>query len=423
MLKKISLILLTVLVGLMIVSCNDTPPDENGNENPNPDEELPKVTLNYTYNIHGNLVDIAVEQVELIDEHLLILGNVAENNFSVLKWRANLWTYGAYFTAVNQLYHISNTETNLARLQDALDELDWYRSLNRTDDHLVYASKGGEEIPPFYDDNVWIVIGLIKAYETTKDETLLEKAEAVMDYIYGGWQDDEVGGILWREFDYNEETAKQYELSFERNTCINGPAAWASLLLYEITGESKYLSFGTKLYTWTKDKLYDKTTKTYSDNISQLGRVQTHKWTYNTGTMLSAASILYKLTKSDFYKNDVNDLMEGSKNFIEPYSAVPNGEFYNMSNDSPWFRVYLVQGMLDAFRYVDYNYGERLEAVKVAMLYGYENVDSKGFLKADWSNRKANEYGDKQKTLDVSGNIETISILAEYEAILQEVAK
>ena len=85
MLKKISLILLTVLVGLMIVSCNDTPPDENGNENPNPDEELPKVTLNYTYNIHGNLVDIAVEQVELIDEHLLILGNVAENNFSVLK--------------------------------------------------------------------------------------------------------------------------------------------------------------------------------------------------------------------------------------------------------------------------------------------------------------------------------------------------
>lgn len=421
MAKKVGLIMLTILVGILLISCQ--PKATNPTKYTTSGEEIDKVKLNYNYEIHGDFENIATEQAELLNDYLRVFDNLAENNFSVLKPRANLWTYGAYFTAVNQLYHISRTENNRERLLFAIEELDWYRSLNRDDEHLVYASKNGEEIPPFYDDNVWVAIGLIKAYESTDDESSLEKAEAVMDYIYDGWQDDEVGGILWREFDYNEDTKEEYFYNFERNTCINGPAAWASLLLYEITGESKYLSWGIKLYDWTKDKLYDKNTKTYSDNISQQGRVQPKKWTYNTGTMLSAASILYKLTKSEFYRQDVENLMEGSKSFIDPYSNVPNGEFYNMNSDSPWFRVYLIQGFLDAFRHVDYNYGERLEAVKIAMIYAYNNRDSRGFFIADWSGRVPNEYGDKQKTLDVSGNIESIAILAEYEAILQGVAE
>lgn len=418
--KKISLILLTLLIGFMLVACEKPPTNQNGNGTTN--EETPKVTINYDYSIKGDLIEIALSQTLLLDKHLRVLGNVAENNSSLIMRRANLWTYGAYFTAVNQLYNVSKTAANLNRLEAAITELEWYRATNRNDGHLVYASHNGMEIPPFYDDNVWLVIGFIKAYETTKKEEYLNKAKAIMSYIYEGWQDDAIGGILWREFDFNEQTTEAHKLHFERNTCINGPAAWASLLLYEITQDSNYLTWGIKIYDWTKNKLYDKSMKTYSDNISQFGSVNQKKWTYNTGTMLSAAAILYKLTKTEFYRKDVENLMEGSKIFIEPFNTVPNGEFYRTNDDNPWFRVYLLQGFLDAFRYVDYEYGARLEAVKVAMLYGNEHKDSKGFFKADWSNRVANEYNN-QKTLDVCGNIEDIAILAQYEEILKEVTK
>ncbi len=420
MIKKFSLMLLTLLIGFMLVACEKTSPNQNGNGSTN--EEIAKVTINYNYSINGNLMEIALSQALLLDKHLRVLGNVAENNSSLIMVRANLWTYGAYFTAVNQLYNVSKTDVNLNRLDAAINELEWYRATNRSDEHLVYASHNGMEIPPFYDDNVWVVIGFIKAYETTKKAEYLDKAKAIMDYIYEGWQDDKIGGILWREFDFNEQTAEANKLNFERNTCINGPAAWASLLLYEITKDSNYLTWGIKIYDWTKNKLYDRSSKTYSDNISQFGSVNQKKWTYNTGTMLSAAAILYKLTKSDFYQKDVENLMEGSKSFIEPFKTVPKGEFYRVNDDNPWFRVYLLQGFLDAFRYVDYEYGERLEAVKIAMLYGYNHRDAQGFFKADWSNRVANEYK-KQKTLDVCGNIENIAILAQYEAILKEVTK
>ncbi|MCU0104117.1 glycoside hydrolase family 76 protein [Acholeplasma vituli] len=421
--KKIMVLLLLIGSIFLLAGCNNKkPPTEDDTDTPI--EENPKVKLNYEYVIKGNLGEIATSYADLINEHLRSnQGTLYDNNHQTVKPRANLWSYGAYFTMASQLYNVERTSVNKARYDQALEELEWYRSLNRPDDHLVYASKNGDEIPPFYDDNVWLVIGLIKGYTTTEDESQLDKAKKIMAYIYDGWQEDEVGGLFWREYNYNEITAKEFEGKDDRNTCINGPAAWASLLLYEITGDATYLTWGIRLYNWTKDKLYDRITQTYSDNIKANGRVDTKKWTYNTGTMLSSAAILYKLTGSEFYKTDVDNLMTGSKSFIEPYSVVPNGEFYRPSDDNPWFRVYLVQGYLDAFRYVDYNYGVRLEHIKNAFTYANQYVkDDKGFIKADWSGRYANEYPN-QKTLDQAGNAELISILAEYEQILLKVAE
>ena len=421
--RKIMVLLLLLGGVILLVGCrNNQPPNDNDIDIPI--EEIPKVKLNYEYTINGNLGKLATSYADLMNEHLRSKdGTLLDNNHQLIKPRANLWSYGAYFTMTSQLYSVERSDDNLNRYNQALEELDWYQSLNRPDDHLVYASKNGEEIPPFYDDNVWLVIGLIKGYTLTNDEQQLDKAKKIMDYIYDGWQTDDVGGLFWREYNYNDVTAKEYEGKNDRNTCINGPAAWASLLLYEITGDTSYLTWGIKLYNWTKAKLYDRITQTYSDNIKENGRVDTKKWTYNTGTMLSTAAILYKLTGSDFYKKDVDDLMTGSQSFIEPYSVVPNAEFYRPSDDNPWFRVYLVQGYLDAFRYVDYNYGNRLERVKNALIYANQYVkDEQGFIKADWSGRFENEYPN-QKTLDQSGNIELISILAEYEQILIEVAE
>lgn len=376
--------------------------------------------IQYNYQLHGGLKAITNNQLTLVETKLKTFdGFVSENTLFSFQ-RANLWTYSAYFTTIVQNYMMDPSADNKALLTRATEELEWYKATHRSDDHLVYASKNGTEEPAFFDDNVWLVIGFINAYNVTKEAHYLEKAIKVQEWIYTGWQKQ--GGLFWREFPDSYSPSEKV-----RNTCINGPAAWAAMLLYEATEDYDHLDWAIKIYTWTKYNLYDKVNKVYWDNISEDGIINKWTFTYNTGTMMSAASLLYKHTKSDIYFQDVKNLMEGSNQVFyldNQFSKLPDGEFYN---DNPWFRVYLVQGFFDAMRYVDINYGIRLERVKKGILYGLEHhIDDKGFLFEDWSGRKENEGPNNTnhiRTLFAVGNTEILAILAQYEAYLEEVTK
>lgn len=412
--KRGFILFLFILVLIPLGGCtkkedNGNPPIENGED---------KVRIDYVYNLDNTLVSKAESQFNLVQEKLRMAnGQLSENPAGISV--ANLWTYSSYFTTANQIYMMNQTDANKKLLDEAVEELEWYKATEREDNHLVYASLNGREVPAFFDDNVWLVIGWINGYLVTKDEDFLNKAKLVMDWIYTGWQPE--GGLYWREFP--EGTPSHQRV---RNTCINGPSAWASALLYEITGELNYLDWSMKIYTWTKNNLYDRHRKVYNDNVDADGNVTPWRFTYNQGTMMSAAAILYKLTNDDNYKNDVADYMEGAENefyLANLYNEFPNGEFYT---DNPWFRVYLVQGFFDAMRYVDVNYGLRLERVKEGVLYGFKNhLDDYGFLKEDWSGRVENEGsgGTSVRTLFALGNIEIIAILAQYEDYIKEVTK
>lgn len=418
--KRGFLLLLALLSIGLLASCkpeeSEKPPIDNGG-----DKEV--IKLDYLYELDGTLSEKARKQSDLLEENLrLFSGDLAENGTKLV--RANLWTYSAYFTTVNQLYMMDPNPHYKQLLDLASEELEWYVATHREDDHLVYASKNGTEEPAFFDDNVWLVIGWINGYNATGDEEFLDKAIRNMDWIYSGWQQD-IGGIFWREFPDSYTNAEK-----GRNTCINGPAAWASAMLYEITGDIDYLDWSIRIYNWTKRNLYDNIEKVFWDNIDGDGFVNKWTFTYNHGTMLSAAAYLYNITKEDRFKDDVSDYMEGAeKVFYEGnlYDLFPHGEFYK---DNPWFRVYLVQGFFDAMRFVDPNYGYRLERVKAGILFAYDNhfIDETGFIFEDWSGRIPNEgagsgFNNYPRTLFVVGNIEILTILAQYEAYIIEVTQ
>ena len=235
--------------------------------------------------------------------------------------------------------------------------------------------------------------------------------------------------------------AKQYPLDqLKRNTCINGPAAWASAWLYQITNETKYLTWAQRIYKWTKETLYNYQDKLYSDNIDGNGNYQYWQFTYNTGTMMSAASYLYEITGEVKYKDDVNAMVGGTQNealndhflirFNQPEKdnndytmpkPISDGDFYK---DNPWFRVYLFQGFLDAMKRVDVNIGRYLERAKKGIMYGYNNKrDSKGFVADDWLDLDNNEAiaTGSIKTLNKVGNVENFATFALYEKYLQSV--
>src|SRR5262249_26931172 len=73
----------------------------------------------------------------------------------------------------------------------------------------------------YYDDNEWLVITSLEAYETDRDPRYLTRADETLRFVLSGW-DEEIGGGIWWHQRHKDGT---------KNACANGPAAVGCLRL------------------------------------------------------------------------------------------------------------------------------------------------------------------------------------------------
>ncbi len=172
----------------------------------------------------------------------------------------------------------------------------------------------------FNDDLMWITIGTAKAYLYTGDEEYKKCATSVFNATFArAWTSTYGGGLIWKE----GETSK--------NSCVEFPAAIAACLLYKIYGDDTkinmvnypagdtkatkvtYLEAAQAIYGWAKGvlRVNDPKDRSYGkvfDNINAgaNGQINTGTWdgTYNQGTFIGAASLLYELTGDASYLED-----------------------------------------------------------------------------------------------------------------------
>jgi uncharacterized protein YyaL (SSP411 family) len=98
----------------------------------------------------------------------------------------------------------------------------------------------------FYDDNAHLAVALASAYQITGDPTYLTRAENTYNFVLSGENDSAAsggGGIY-----FNTDRAFKDSAATLQGTR-------AALLLYQITGQSHYLTDATRLYTWEKNTL------------------------------------------------------------------------------------------------------------------------------------------------------------------------
>ncbi|TCC90117.1 alpha-1,6-mannanase [Pedobacter frigiditerrae] len=143
-----------------------------------------------------------------------------------------------------------------------------------------------------YDDMMWWIISLTKAYEITGNTVYLDKAKSGFTRVWNGAYDPVKGGMFW-DFQHSG-----------KNACINYPTVIAAMKLYKITNDEAYFTKAKSIYAWSRDNLLD---------ISK-GRVADHKvgnnnpgfedYTYNQGTFIGAAVLLYKQTNTQSYLDD-----------------------------------------------------------------------------------------------------------------------
>lgn len=133
----------------------------------------------------------------------------------------------------------------------------------------------------FNDDIAWAVIAFSRTYQITGNTTYRDRAKANFDAMYARAWDSNLGGGLWWTTDRGS-----------KNACVNGPGSICAYLLYQIYGDSSYLTKAQNIYNWERNTLFNSSTGQVYDNISSGGTVTTWVFTYNQGTFIGAANYL-----------------------------------------------------------------------------------------------------------------------------------
>lgn len=182
----------------------------------------------------------------------------------------------------------------------------------------------------FYDDNQWIGIACMDAYQRTKNEKYLQQVKMVYDFMMTGFDTVSGGGLYWKEKDYST-----------KNTCSNGPGMLVALQLYRATRNKTYLDTALLLYKWVNKKLLSPQSL-YYDNIQlPSGKVDKRIFTYNAGTMLQSSVILYHLTKEKKYLTHAKKIAEASLPYFYKNKSFP---------DNYWFNAVLMRGYLELYK-------------------------------------------------------------------------
>jgi hypothetical protein len=193
------------------------------------------------------------------------------------------------------------------------------------------APTRGKGHDKYYDDNQWMVITFVEAFELTHEEKYLQRADAALAFSLSGWDDELDGGIWWHE---------QHKAG-SKNTCANGPAAVASLCVARHRDRDANLAWAHRLVEWTSTQLQDDD-GLFFDNIRVADRhVNKGKLTYNAALMLRANIGLYRETGEATYLDEAKRISVACTAFIRP-----NGAY----RDALKFSHLLVEGDLELYR-------------------------------------------------------------------------
>jgi len=158
-----------------------------------------------------------------------------------------------------------------------------------------------KDVDRYYDDNEWLVLGLVETSERLNAPEYLHAARQGLAYVLSGEDDKLGGGIYWRETD-----------KASKNTCSNAPAAAACLAVYRFTHDGTLLAKAEELYDWAKRTLQDPEDHLMWDNINLSGKIGKAKFSYNTALMIRTAAELARLTKEAKYEADTKEMVQAS---------------------------------------------------------------------------------------------------------------
>lgn len=299
-----------------------------------------------------------------------LAGDADRNEYSYL------WPFSGTLSAVAVLIETRGWDTYGPLLDTVvLPGLREYADERRTPFGYASYIRSAPASDRFYDDNVWLGIDFTDLYAATRQPRFLDEAERIWRFIESGTDDRLGGGIYWCE-----------QKRESKNTCSNAPGAVFALKLYQATGNEKYLDAGRALYEWTRKTLLDPTDQLYFDHLTLTGTLGRHKFTYNSGQMIQAGVLLYRITGKKRYLSEAQQTAAAClKRFFRVVHIPGGGTVRILRGNNVWFDAVMLRGIIELYR-EDGN-DACLNACRQSLDYAWEHArDPQGFV-ADWSGR------------------------------------
>jgi predicted alpha-1,6-mannanase (GH76 family) len=153
----------------------------------------------------------------------------------------------------------------------------------------------------FFDDEAWMAMFLLRAHAWSGDPAYLARARWLVEDIAAGAPDrtccGPVPGGLWWDRAHTQKA-----------TAANAGAALAAALLYQRTGEARWLSFARDSYAWWRSHMVDAGTARVADHLDRDGTKVWWRFSYNEGVMIGAAVALHRATGDPAYLHDARRL-------------------------------------------------------------------------------------------------------------------
>jgi len=304
-------------------------------------------------------------------------GNVQSREVSYL------WPLSGIVSSANIIIRLQGKKAAyLPYVDSAMNAMYQYRDTLRTPaGYQAYPAKFGK-VDRYYDDNGLVAIDYAEAYTNTGNPLYLTRAKEVFTFIMSGWTDVLGGGVTWLEGHSDQKPA-----------CSNGMATLAALKLYGITKEPYYLQQGIRFYEWMNGHLRDSAGLYVNDIKTATAAPNPVYYTYNTGSMLEAAMMLYHFTKQKKYYQDAKQTAVAAFQYFGRPAKGLRSEFC----DLPWFATVLFRGY-EALYEVEKD-PQYLKAMIARVDHAWDNRDSNGLLNHNWSDAR-DEAGQPKWLLD-----------------------
>ena len=163
----------------------------------------------------------------------------------------------------------------------------------------------------YNDDIMWMTIACERCYLITTNPFYRDIAKKNFDAMYSRAWDNALGGGLWWTTDNRGKHA-----------CINGPAAISACLLCQITGDKSYLEKAKAIYAWERGALFTPR-GAVRDNMRADGTIGKKAFTYNEGTFIGAADLLWKFTGDTNYLSDALLAANFTRSFLSNDGNLP----------------------------------------------------------------------------------------------------
>lgn len=242
-------------------------------------------------------------------------------SYASLQQYATVFSAAAAITKADPSYESTVKSRYMPRLEKYIDK-------KRTPYAYASSNASASSAERFYDDNIAVGSDLADLYIVTGNKDYIQKAEMIWKFVESGLDLKLDGGL------YHSEQKK-----VSKDALSNASAAVFAAKLYQATENQDYLDMSKGLYIWTKEMLMDPEDGLYMNKMFLKGEKDIIKTAANSGYMIEAGAILFRITGREEYINDAQRTAKAC-----------HDRFFTEAAGDAFPQVDLIRGLIELYR-------------------------------------------------------------------------